>query len=217
MKVGIFGGSFNPIHTGHAIIASHIMRHGGLDQLWLMVSPQNPLKQSHELASEVDRLRMTELVSRHINGVITSAFEFQLPRPSYTIDTLNALQQKFPQHEFHLVIGADNWAEWDRWRAHDEIVERFHVLVYPRLCHEMIIPPFRSCPERCSRQAASFFAPVPLCSGVIRSVCPLFSPGRNFVRPAETCAAVEISVYHKSADSAKGKLYPVQASPHHPA
>lgn len=140
MKVGIFGGSFNPIHTGHAIIASHIMRHGGLDQLWLMVSPQNPLKQSHELASEVDRLRMTELVSRHINGVITSAFEFQLPRPSYTIDTLNALQQKFPQHEFHLVIGADNWAEWDRWRAHDEIVERFHVLVYPRLGHEVIIP-----------------------------------------------------------------------------
>jgi len=140
MKVGIFGGSFNPIHTGHAIIASHIMRHGGLDQLWLMVSPQNPLKQSHELASEVDRLRMTELVSRHINGVITSAFEFQLPRPSYTIDTLNALQQKFPQHEFHLVIGADNWAEWDRWRAHDEIVERFHVLVYPRLGYEVIIP-----------------------------------------------------------------------------
>ena len=140
MKVGIFGGSFNPIHTGHAIIASHIMRHGVLDQLWLMVSPQNPLKQSHELADEVDRLRMTELVSRHINGVITSAFEFQLPRPSYTIDTLNALQQKFPQHEFHLVIGADNWAEWDRWRAHDEIVERFHVLVYPRLGHEVIIP-----------------------------------------------------------------------------
>ena len=140
MKVGIFGGSFNPIHTGHAIIASHIMRHGGLDQLWLMVSPQNPLKQSHELASEVDRLRMTELVSRHINGVITSAFEFQLPRPSYTIDTLNALQQKLPQHEFHLVIGADNWAEWDRWRAHDEIVERFHVLVYPRLGYEVIIP-----------------------------------------------------------------------------
>jgi len=140
MKVGIFGGSFNPIHTGHAIIASHIMRHGVLDQLWLMVSPQNPLKQSHELADEVDRLRMTELVSRHIEGVITSAFEFQLPRPSYTIDTLNALQEKFPQHEFHLVIGADNWAEWERWRAHDEIVERFHVLVYPRLGHDVVIP-----------------------------------------------------------------------------
>lgn len=141
MKVGIFGGSFNPIHTGHAIIAKHIMQHGGLDQLWLMVSPQNPLKQGHEMASDVDRLRMTEMVSHHIDGVVTSAFEFQLPRPSYTIDTLNALQQKFPDHEFHLVIGADNWADWEKWRAHDEIVKRFHVLIYPRLGYEVVIPP----------------------------------------------------------------------------
>lgn len=141
IKVGIFGGSFNPIHTGHAIIASHIMRLGLIDQMWLMVSPQNPLKQGSEMADDTDRLRMTEMVSRHIDGVTTSAFEFQLPRPSYTIDTLNALQQKFPDHEFHLVIGADNWAAWDRWRAHDEIVARFHVLVYPRLGYDVVIPP----------------------------------------------------------------------------
>lgn len=139
-RIGIFGGSFNPIHNGHAIIANYIMQHGGLDQLWLMVSPQNPLKQPHEMAGEVHRLRMTEMVSHRIDGVETSAFEFTMPRPSYTIDTLHALQEKFPDDEFWLVIGADNWAVWDRWRAHDEIVQQFHLLIYPRLGYEVSIP-----------------------------------------------------------------------------
>lgn len=139
-RIGIFGGSFNPIHTGHAIIANHIMQRCYLDQLWLMVSPQNPLKQSHEMASELDRLRMAELVSRRIDGVSTSAFEFQMARPSYTIDTLNALQEKFPDDEFHLVIGADNWALWDRWRNHDEIIARHKLLIYPRLGWDVQIP-----------------------------------------------------------------------------
>lgn len=141
MRIGVYGGSFNPIHTGHAIIASHIMQQGYLDQLWLMVSPQNPLKQAHDMAADVHRLRMTEMVTRHLPGVETSAFEFQMPRPSYTIDTLNALQQKFPDDELLLVIGADNWAEWSRWRAHDEIVEHFGLLIYPRLGYEVVIPP----------------------------------------------------------------------------
>ena len=139
-RIGIFGGSFNPIHNGHAIIASYIMHHGGLDQLWLMVSPQNPLKQPHEMAGELHRLRMTEMVSHRIDGVETSAFEFTMPRPSYTIDTLHALQDKFPDDEFWLVIGADNWAVWDRWRSHDEIIQQFHVLIYPRLGYEVSIP-----------------------------------------------------------------------------
>lgn len=139
-RIGIFGGSFNPIHNGHAIIANYIMQHGGLDQLWLMVSPQNPLKQPHEMAGELHRLRMTEMVSHRIDGVETSAFEFTMPRPSYTIDTLHALQEKFPDDEFWLVIGADNWAVWDRWRAHDEIVQQFHLLIYPRLGYEVNIP-----------------------------------------------------------------------------
>lgn len=139
-RIGIFGGSFNPIHNGHAIIASYIMQHGGLDQLWLMVSPQNPLKQPHEMAGELHRLRMTEMVSHRIDGVETSAFEFTMPRPSYTIDTLHALQDKFPDDEFWLVIGADNWAVWDRWRSHDEIIQQFHVLIYPRLGYEVSIP-----------------------------------------------------------------------------
>ena len=139
-RIGIFGGSFNPIHNGHAIIASYIMQHGGLDQLWLMVSPQNPLKQPHEMAGELHRLRMTEMVSHRIDGVETSAFEFTMPKPSYTIDTLNALQAKFPDDEFYLVTGADNWVIFDRWRNSEEILAKYHLLVYPRLGYDVVIP-----------------------------------------------------------------------------
>lgn len=139
-KIGIFGGSFNPIHTGHAIIASHIMRNSNLDSLWLMVSPQNPLKQGKAMASDYHRLRMAELVTRRIEGVSTSAFEFQLPRPSFTIDTLKALQTKFPDDEFFLVIGADNWCVFDKWKAGKEIISNYHILIYPRRGFEINIP-----------------------------------------------------------------------------
>lgn len=140
MRIGILGGSFDPIHVGHAIIASYIMRHTSLEQLWLMVTPENPWKEGQLHASELHRLRMTELVTRHIEGVTTSAFEMQLPRPSYSVDTLRALRERFPQHEFVLVIGADNWVEFDRWRDHEEILRHHHVMVYPRLGYDIQVP-----------------------------------------------------------------------------
>ena len=141
MKIGIFGGSFDPIHTGHAIIAHHIISSGLVDQLWMMVSPVNPLKAGNErYVTDADRLRMVEMVTRTLDGVETSAFEFNMPRPSYTIDTLNALQEKFPDDEFYLVIGADNWAVFDRWRNSEEILSKYHLLIYPRLGYEVIIP-----------------------------------------------------------------------------
>ena len=141
MRIGIFGGSFDPIHTGHAIIAHHIIGSGVIDQLWLMVSPINPLKVGKaRLVSDADRLRMVEMVSRTLDGVETSAFEFTMPRPSYTIDTLNALQAKFPDDEFYLAIGADNWQVFDQWRNSDEILAKYHLLIYPRLGYEVDIP-----------------------------------------------------------------------------
>ena len=139
-KIGIFGGSFNPIHIGHAIIANYIMQHSDLDSLWFMVSPQNPLKQSSDMASDYHRLRMTELVSRRIEGVTTSAFEYNMPRPSYTIDTLNALNDKFPDDEFYLVIGADNWSLFDKWKSGEEIINKYHIIIYPRPGFEISIP-----------------------------------------------------------------------------
>ena len=141
MKIGIFGGSFDPIHTGHAIIAHHIISSGLVDQLWMMVSPVNPLKASNERhVTDADRLRMVEMVTRTLDGAETSAFEFNMPRPSYTIDTLNALQEKFPDKEFYMVIGADNWAVFNRWRNSEEILSKYHILIYPRLGYEVVIP-----------------------------------------------------------------------------
>jgi nicotinate-nucleotide adenylyltransferase len=139
-KIGIFGGSFNPIHVGHALIASYIVENCGLDSLWLMVSPLSPLKEDKEMMSDYHRLRMCELVSRRLQNVITSAFEFDLPKPSYTIDTLNALQEKFPDDEFYLVIGADNWCLFDKWKDGDQIIEKYHILIYPRRGYEINIP-----------------------------------------------------------------------------
>lgn len=141
MRIGIFGGSFDPIHIGHAIIAHHIVSSGAVDQLWFMVSPLNPLKADKiQQIDDTDRLRMVEMVSRPMEGVETSAFEFTMPRPSYTIDTLNALQAKFPDDEFYLLIGGDNWELFGKWRNSEEILAKYHVLIYPRLGFEVNIP-----------------------------------------------------------------------------
>ena len=141
MRIGIFGGSFDPIHIGHAIIAQHIINSGAVDRLWFMVSPVNPLKAGRERhVTDTDRLRMVEMVSRPMEGVETSAFEFTMPRPSYTIDTLNALQAKFPDDEFYLVTGGDNWQIFSKWRNSDEILAKYHLLIYPRLGYDVVIP-----------------------------------------------------------------------------
>ena len=140
MKIGIFGGTFNPVHIGHAIIASYVIQHCGLDQLWMMVSPLNPFKVEQGEVNNEHRLRMVEMVSRKIDRVMTSGFEFTLPRPSYTVDTLNALQQKFPDDEFSILIGADNWAAFDRWIKHEELIEKYHIIVYPRQGYAIEVP-----------------------------------------------------------------------------
>ncbi len=139
-RIGIFGGSFNPIHIGHAIIANYVMQNTNLDQLWLMVSPQNPLKADSDRNYDQHRLVMADLVARRIDGASVSGLEFTLPRPSYTIDTLNELQRRFPDDEFWLIIGADNWSVFNKWKSHDEILSRFHVLIYPRRGFDITIP-----------------------------------------------------------------------------
>ncbi|MBE6309583.1 MAG: nicotinate-nucleotide adenylyltransferase [Bacteroidales bacterium] len=139
MKVGILGGSFNPIHIGHAILANYITQYTDIEQLWLMVSPQNPLKSEMPQSYDVHRLAMAELVASKCENVITSGFEFTLPKPSYTVDTLKALREKFPQHEFVLVIGADNWQNFDKWKDWQEILDKHNVMVYPRMGYEIVI------------------------------------------------------------------------------
>ena len=140
MKIGIFGGTFNPIHIGHAIIANFIAQNSCLDAIWFMVAPQNPLKTEACGASDLDRIKMVEMVAHKIDKVTTSAFEFALPRPSYTYNTLTELQKRFPNDEFHLIIGGDNWQNFNKWHNHHEIVSQFNIMVYPRHGFEVVIP-----------------------------------------------------------------------------
>jgi nicotinate-nucleotide adenylyltransferase len=128
----IFGGSFDPIHVGHLALAREVCSRGMADEVWFMVSPQNPHKQDRTIADENLRLRMVQLAIGDSPMLKACDFEFALPRPSYTINTLEALERQFPDREFKLLIGADNWEKFDRWYKGDEILERYGVIVYPR-------------------------------------------------------------------------------------
>ncbi len=132
MQIGIFGGTFNPIHNGHLAIARKIVESGEVDEVWFMVSPLNPFKQHVELLDDSIRLEMTRKALECEHGIICSDYEFGLPRPSYTWNTLQSLKKDYPQHTFSLIIGADNWCKFSAWRNNDDIIREHRLLVYPR-------------------------------------------------------------------------------------
>lgn len=132
LKTGIFSGSFNPIHIGHLALANHLCEHEDLDELWFMVSPQNPWKPETELWDDNLRLQLVEASIEGYARFRASDFEFGLPRPSYTAHTLEALSQTHPDREFILIIGADNWLNFDRWHRPQHILDNYRVWVYPR-------------------------------------------------------------------------------------
>ena len=132
IKTGIFGGSFNPIHNGHISLARQMKEKAGLDEVWLMVSPQNPMKRQTDLLSDEARLQMARLALKHEPGIIASDSEMHLPKPSYTWLTLQALSRDYPDRQFVLMIGGDNWAIFHRWFHADDILQNYQVVVYPR-------------------------------------------------------------------------------------
>lgn len=140
MKVGIFGGSFDPIHNGHIHLAQYVLDHTDLDEVWLMVSPLNPLKPQGYVASNEQRLEMARLAVEGIPGIKVSDFEFSLPTPSYTYNTLRRLKEAYPDIDFRLIIGGDNWANFDHWRNPQEILDEFGLIVYPRPGEEIRTP-----------------------------------------------------------------------------
>jgi nicotinate-nucleotide adenylyltransferase len=132
MKIGLFFGSFNPIHVGHLIIAQTMATATDLEKVWFIVSPQNPFKKSKSLLHEFDRLDMVERAIADNPLLIASDVEFHMPKPSFTIDTLIRIQEKFPQHEFRLIMGEDNLAQFPNWKNYEKILEYTGLYVYPR-------------------------------------------------------------------------------------
>ena len=132
-KVGLFFGSFNPIHVGHLIIGNYMANFTDLDEVWLIVSPQNPFKQAGSLLNEYDRLHLVNLaIEKDETRLRASDVEFKLPRPSYTIDTLIYLEEKYPQHEFAIIMGSDGFVNISRWKNADVLLKKYTFYVYLR-------------------------------------------------------------------------------------
>ena len=132
-RFGIFGGSFNPIHCGHIALAKAVQKQCGLDEVWLMVSPQNPLKRNDsDLLDDQLRLQIAQKALAGVDGVVACDYEFHLPKPSYTWNTLQHLSKDYPDDTFILLIGGDNWAHFQRWRHWKDILHKYDVIVYPR-------------------------------------------------------------------------------------
>ena len=133
MKIGLYFGTFNPIHVGHLIIANHMAEHSDLDQIWMMVTPHNPLKKKNTLLDDYHRLQMVHLAAEDFPKIKPSDIEFKLSQPNYTVNTLVHLEEKYPNYEFSLIMGEDNLKSLHKWKNYEVILENHDIYVYPRL------------------------------------------------------------------------------------
>ena len=138
MNIGLYFGSFNPIHIGHLIIANHVLNETRIEKIWFVVSPQNPLKESKTLLNEFDRLHLVRLAVQDDNRMRSSDIEFNLPRPSYTTDTLAFLSEKYPEHKFSIIMGSDSYQNLDKWKNFETLISHYPIYVYKRAGHEII-------------------------------------------------------------------------------
>ena len=132
-KIGLFFGSFNPIHIGHLILANYILENTDMDELWFVVSPQNPFKEKKSLLKDHNRLDMVQLAAKNYPKMRASNVEFSLPQPSYSIDTLTYLKEKHPDYHFALIMGEDNLKTLPKWKNAQTLIENYQIIVYPRL------------------------------------------------------------------------------------
>ncbi len=132
MKIGLYFGTFNPIHVGHMIIANHMAEHSDLDQIWLVVTPHNPHKQKTTLLDDYQRLHMVTLATEDFTKIKPSDIEFKLQQPNYTVNTLAHMEEKYPMHEFVLIMGEDNLNSFHKWKNYEVILKNHEIYVYPR-------------------------------------------------------------------------------------
>ena len=132
MRIGLYFGSFNPIHSGHLIIANHILNETVLEKIWFIVSPQNPFKTNSSLLNEYDRLHLLKLATEDDSRIKVSDIEFALPKPSYTSVTLSHLQERYPEHEFSIIMGSDSFQNLHKWKNFEFIIKNYAIYVYER-------------------------------------------------------------------------------------
>ncbi len=133
MKIGLYFGTFNPIHVGHLIIANHMAEHADLDQVWMVVTPHNPLKKKSTLLADHHRLEMVFLATEDFPKIKPSDIEFKLSQPNYTVHTLVHLEEKYPEHTFSLIMGEDNLKSFHKWKNYEAILAHHEIYVYPRV------------------------------------------------------------------------------------
>jgi len=142
MQIGLYFGSFNPIHHGHLLIANYVLEHTELDQVWFIVSPQNPLKPASSLLNEYHRLFLVKTAVEGENNLRASDIEFKLPKPSYTADTLAYLQEKYPSYQFSIIMGSDSFQNLPKWKNYKHILQHYPIYIYLRPKHESV-PDYR--------------------------------------------------------------------------
>lgn len=140
MNIGLFFGSFNPIHVGHLIIANHMAENSDLDKVWFVVTPHNPHKKKNTLLADHHRLQMVNIAVEEYPNLEVSNIEFDLPQPSYTVNTLIHIGEKFPQYQFSLIMGEDNLKSFHKWKNYETILENYQIYVYPRVANETAKP-----------------------------------------------------------------------------
>ncbi|MFN3341128.1 MAG: nicotinate (nicotinamide) nucleotide adenylyltransferase [Flavobacteriales bacterium] len=143
MEIGLYFGTFNPIHVGHLIIANYMADYTDLDKVWLIVSPQNPMKEKNTLLADIHRLALVKIAIEDNENLSVSDIEFNLPKPSYTVHTLAYLREKYPQHQFSLIMGEDNLRTLHKWKNHEQILQHHKLYVYPRVLTEQELDELR--------------------------------------------------------------------------
>lgn len=147
MKIGLYFGTFNPIHVGHIIIANHLAENSDVDQVWMVITPHNPLKKKANLLEDYHRLQMVHLATENFEKIQPSDIEFKLSQPNYTINTLAHLAEKFPKHEFSLIMGEDNLESLNKWKNYEVILQNYEIYVYPRITESNIPEEFLNHPK----------------------------------------------------------------------
>lgn len=192
MKVGLFFGSFNPVHVGHLIIANFIVQNSDLDQVWFVISPQNPLKKSSSLLNEYHRLYLVQISIEDEPSLKASDIEFRLPKPSFTIDTLTYLTEKFPSHHFSVILGSDSFQNLPEWKNFKQLLKSFPLIVYER-------PGF--IPENHYEEANIKFLKAPLLEISSTYIRKIIREGKSirFLVPEKVRVEIERNGYYRNS------------------